>query len=222
MREWRATRGQAPQPWYRRGALRRSRPHLISSVHVAAMSKKKKLLIVSCCAPCFGAMRLAPEIFEKWDAHVLFLNPNIYPESEHHKRAEEHRKYCATLGLPFHEIPYDHAGWLGAIRGLEDAPERGARCAKCFAYRLKEAARFAVLNRFDAMATVFGVSKFKDQKQVDAAARVVCKIHDVEYINPFTPTFQIRNRKKLDDAINAESEANGLYRQKYCGCEFSN
>lgn len=172
-----------------------------------------KLVLVSCCAPCSaGAIKqLADEqIPDVDDFVVLFFNPNIYPESEYQKRMREQIKYCESLGVKHVELEYNHDTWRAAVRGLEAVPERGPRCSRCFEFRFARAAAWARANGYDAIASVLGVSRHKDQAQVDAAAGATCT-DGVCYI-PI----------KWDDGLRvAIGRASDFYRQNYCGCEFS-
>lgn len=176
------------------------------------MENKIKLVLMSCCAPCSaGAIKqLADKQIPNIDDFiVLFFNPNIYPDTEYQKRLAEQIKYCESLGVKYAVGNYNHDAWLMAVRGLENEPERGARCSKCFAYRFCFAREFAIKNGFNAIASVFGVSRFKDQNQVDAAAESVCG--EIKYI-------PVKWNEDLRIQIN---RATDFYRQKYCGCEFS-
>jgi len=174
--------------------------------------KKIRLVLTSCCAPCSsGAIKqLADgEIAGIDDFIVLFYNPNIFPNTEYTKRMNEQIRYCESLGVKYAIGDWDHGAWLRAVKGLENEPERGARCDVCFAYRFAYARDFAIKNGYNAVASVFGVSKHKDQAQVDTAARRV--LGEIEYI----PILWDEN---LRQSINRASD---FYRQNYCGCEFS-
>lgn len=176
------------------------------------MENKIKLVLMSCCAPCSaGAIKQLADkqIPDIDDFIVLFFNPNIYPDTEYQKRLAEQIKYCESLGVKYAVGDYNHDAWLMAVRGLENEPERGARCSKCFAYRFCFAREFAIKNGFNAIASVFGVSRFKDQNQVDAAAESACG--EIKYI-------PVKWNEDLRIQIN---RATDFYRQKYCGCEFS-
>lgn len=173
---------------------------------------KIKLVLMSCCAPCScGAIKqLADgEIPDIDDFIVLFYNPNIFPESEYQKRLAEQIKYCEKLGVEYAVLEYNHDAWRENVRGLESEPERGARCDKCFAFRFCVAREFAIKNGYNAIASVFGVSRFKDQNQVDVAAESACG--EIKYI-------PVKWNEDLRIQIN---RATDFYRQKYCGCEFS-
>jgi predicted adenine nucleotide alpha hydrolase (AANH) superfamily ATPase len=171
-----------------------------------------RLVLLSCCAPCSaGAIKQLAEnkIDGVSDFIVLFFNPNIFPESEYTKRMQEQIKYCEKLGVKYAVLEYNHDAWRDAVRGYETDPERGHRCSLCFEYRFKRAVQFARENGYNAIASVLGVSRHKNQNQVDNAAQNVCS--DMKYL-------PIKWDENLRIQINRESE---FYRQNYCGCEFS-
>ena len=173
---------------------------------------KNRLILMSCCAPCSaGAIKqlASGEIADIDDFIVMFFNPNIFPESEYQKRLNEQIKYCEKLGVKYVVGDYNHDDWRNAVCGLEKEPERGARCSKCFAYRFCYAREYARKHGFNAIASVFGVSRHKDQNQVDNAGKDSCG--DIKYL-------QIKWNEELRQQINRESD---FYRQNYCGCEFS-
>ena len=175
-----------------------------------------KLILMSCCAPCSaGAIKqLADGEIENIDDFiVMFFNPNIFPESEYQKRLSEQIKYCEKLGVKYVIGDYDHDAWRDAVCGLENEPERGARCSKCFAFRFCYAREYAKKHGFNAIASVFGVSRHKDQSQVDNAGEQSCS--EIKYLAIHYPKF-LQNNYFIK--INRESD---FYRQKYCGCEFS-
>ena len=173
---------------------------------------KLRVVLLSCCAPCSaGAIKQLKDgaIENVDDFIVLFFNPNIFPESEYTKRMAEQIKYCESIGAKYAVLEYDHDGWRAAVRGFEDMPERGARCSLCFEYRFRRAVRFARENGYNAIASVLGVSRHKDQSQVDRAAQGACD--NIEYL-------PIKWDENLRVQINRNSD---FYRQNYCGCEFS-
>lgn len=170
-----------------------------------------KLVLMSCCAPCSaGAIKqLADgEISGVDDFIVLFFNPNIFPVAEYDKRLAEQIKYCERLGVKYAIGEYDHNAWRDAVRGLESEPERGKRCSKCFEFRFEYAKKWAAEHGYDAVTSVFGVSRHKDQSQVDRAGKSALGI---QYI-------PVKWNEALRQKIGHESD---FYRQNYCGCEFS-
>ncbi len=171
-----------------------------------------RLVLLSCCAPCScGAIQQLADkqIPDVSDFIVLFFNPNIFPESEYTKRMQEQIKYCEAVGAKYAILEYNHDAWRDAVRGFETAPERGARCSLCFEYRFRRAAQWARENGYNAIASVLGVSRHKNQTQVDNAATSTCD--NVQYM-PI----------KWDDNLRTQiNRSTDFYRQNYCGCEFS-
>ena len=175
-------------------------------------NKIMRLVLASCCAPCSaGAIKQLADgdIADVDDFIVLFYNPNIFPNEEYMKRMNEQIRYCESLGVKYAIGDWNHDAWRDAVRGLESEPERGARCDACFAYRFAYAREFALKNGYDAVASVFGVSRHKDQSQVDAAAQRT--LGEIKYI-------PVRWDENLRQSI---GRASNFYRQNYCGCEFS-
>jgi len=140
----------------------------------------------------------------------LFFNPNIFPNTEYEKRMREQIRYCEGLGVKYAIGDYNHDAWRHAVAGLESEPERGARCSRCFEFRFEYAVQFARAHGYNAVASVLGVSRHKNQSQVDAAAQSQCN-DDVCYM-------PIAWDEKLRQEIGRTSD---FYRQNYCGCEFS-
>ena len=138
-------------------------------------NNEKELLLHSCCAPCSG------EIIEALASSnikttVYFYNPNIHPVDEYEIRKDENRRFCEKVGFDCIDGDYDKDKWFERIKGLEDEPERGARCTKCFDMRFERSALFAHENGFNIFATTLGISRWKDMNQINesgnrAAAR---------------------------------------------------
>ncbi len=173
------------------------------------------LLLLSCCAPCSAGIikKLATE-GRKFS--VLFFNPNIAPFEEYQKRLNANKKVCEHFGINFIELPYNHEAWLKTVaEGFEHKPERGARCKRCFLYRLKQAAKYAKGNGFTEFSSVLGISRYKDLTSVNAAAEIAQKEFDIPY--DFT---NWRKNSGEQEGIKLVKQFN-LYIQKYCGCEFS-
>lgn len=173
---------------------------------------KDKILLLSCCAPCSCAV-IARAAMDKLNLSVAFYNPNIRPETEYLKRLEENKKVCAQYNIPFIELEYDNQRWCELTSGLENEPERGHRCSICFYMRLKRVMEYAKTNGFDTVASVLGVSRYKDLAQVNTAASKASQETGVNYIN-------LEGRKngmqELRNKLVTELE---LYSQDYCGCK---
>ena len=178
------------------------------------MRKKMKLLVLSCCAPCSCAV-LHKLVQEEVDVTVYFYNPNIFPSEEYRKRMNEQKRICAHFQLNFVEGPYEPEVWKKAVKGLENEPERGERCSKCFYLRLKQASDYARKHNFDAFTSVLGVSRYKNLSQVNEAARRVWMEGGKPYL---AKNWRKGGLEELRRALIAELK---LYQQSYCGCQYS-
>ncbi|MGB2579619.1 hypothetical protein AAIR98_001538 [Elusimicrobium simillimum] len=173
-----------------------------------------KTLLLSCCAPCSCAV-IESLYKDNKDFTVLFYNPNIMPQTEYEKRKQENMRLCQKYSVPFIDLDYDNGAWLEYIKGLENEPERGERCRKCFRYRLARAAAYAKANGFDTFTSVLGVSKYKNLEDVNMIAAEIAAELGVPYDNT--------NWRKngLEERRRALVKEDNIYNQTYCGCEFS-
>ncbi len=173
------------------------------------------VVLHACCGPCASACvpRLKDEGHE---VTLFFANSNIDTREEYKKRRAEAKKLAMNDGVDFAALPYDHEEWLEEVaKGYEDAPEKGARCERCFRYNLKKAAEWAIAHDVDCFTTSLTVSPHKPSGKVFEAGREA----SAETGEPFlAEDFKKRDGFKLSVARAKEL---GLYRQSYCGCEFS-
>ena len=175
----------------------------------------KQVLLHTCCAPCSSAIiecmmqnGIMPLIF--------YCNPNIYPEEEYLIRKDECTRYAQSLGLEIVDADYNHEQWLAEIKGLENEPERGGRCLKCFKIRLLESAKYAHERGITAFTTTLASSRWKSLEQIEEAG-LFAQSHypDVTYW-----TQNWRKGGLSERRIEIIKEYN-FYNQRYCGCEFS-
>lgn len=141
---------------------------------------------------------------------MFFANSNIDSAEEFEKRRAEAARLAEADGVRMESAPYDHEEWTREVAaGCENEPEKGARCARCFRYNLGKTAAYAREHGFDAFTTSLTVSPHKVSETVFAASE--------------DPLFMRENFKKRDGFKRslARSAELGLYRQQYCGCEFS-
>lgn len=173
------------------------------------------VLLHTCCAPCSSA------IIECMMKHgitptIYYCNPNIYPLEEYEIRKNECSRYAQSLGLEIIDDDYDHGRWLEEVKGLEEEPERGGRCLKCFKYRLLRTARYASEHGFQVITTTLASSRWKSLEQIEEAGR---------YAESQVPevTFWAQNWRKggLSERRIQIIKEYGFYNQQYCGCEFS-
>ena len=167
------------------------------------------MLLHTCCAPCATAPveRLRAEGFE---VILYFSNSNIYPFQEYLLRLQHARRLAERLGLSLVEDVYDHAAWLRHILGLEDEPEGGQRCRQCFVYNLGRSAQCARRLGIPAFTTTLTVSRHKSSAEIFRSGSGFAGFAAIDFKkqNGFTRSLRL-------------SRSLGLYRQSYCGCEFS-
>ena len=176
---------------------------------------ENSLLLHSCCAPCAGEIMEAVAASEI-DTTVYFYNPNIHPIEEYEIRKEENKRYCDKLGFKFIDADYDKDNWFERIKGLEDEPERGARCTQCFDMRFERSALYAHENNFKVFATTLGISRWKNMTQInDSGKRAAQRYKTVEYWD-----FNWRKDGGSSRMIEISKEEN-FYQQEYCGCVYS-
>jgi epoxyqueuosine reductase len=173
------------------------------------MKQKGRILLHVCCAPCSTAVveRLQEQ---GYDIHLFFSNSNIHPREEFDKRLAEALKIASIKGLELIIDKYDHQSWLDHVRGLEDEPERGRRCIKCFEYNLSRTAITAQQLGIPGFTTTLTVSRYKSSR-------------DIFSIGSTLPGFLAMDFKKQAGYARSITLAKQfeLYRQGYCGCEFS-
>lgn len=174
----------------------------------------RRILLHSCCAPCSGAV-IEKLLADGESFSVFFSNSNIDTSEEYQLRLAEQRRYCNSLGVELVEDCYDHQDWLKTVRGLENEPERGVRCEKCFLYRLSRAAQFASQNGFRLLTTSLASSRWKSLDQVNRAGIIACQGSNIEFIEANWRKGGLQERRAQ---IIREQ---GFYNQTFCGCEFS-
>ena len=174
-----------------------------------------KLLLHSCCAPCAGEIMEAVAASDI-ETTVYFYNPNIHPIEEYTIRKDENKRFCDQLRFEFIDADYDKENWFERIKGLEEEPERGERCTKCFDMRFERSALYAHENNYPLFATTLGISRWKDLNQVnEAGIRAAHRYSNLSY-------WDFNWRKKGGSARMIEiSKREKFYQQEYCGCVFS-
>jgi len=174
---------------------------------------KPGLLLHVCCAPC--SAYVTDGLRKSYELTLYFANPNIYPQEEYTRRRDEARRWADGEGLRFMDEEYNPEQWRGRIMGLEDAPERGARCEVCFTLRLEMAAAKARELGVSYFGTVLSVSPHKDAAVINRVGQAVAEGSGAEFI-------QADYKKKEGFKLSmAKARELGLYRQDYCGCVYS-
>ena len=177
---------------------------------------RPRLLLHACCGPCSSAV--LEQLSQFFEITVLYYNPNTWPEAEYRRRGQELERFVAAahpLGVKVVEDHYDPQEFYSAVAGLEAEPERGGRCTVCYRMRMEEAARYAAAHGFDWFCTTLSISPHKDAARINAIGQELEKQYGVRHL---PNDFKKKNGYKRSLELSAEY---GLYRQDYCGCEFS-
>ena len=131
------------------------------------------VLLHTCCAPCSCAI-IEAMMQNGITPVIYYCNPNIYPQEEYEIRKNECTRYAQALGLEIVDADYDHENWLQQMAGLENEPERGGRCLKCFKLRLFRTARYAAQRGIKVITTTLASSRWKSLDQINEAGQWAC------------------------------------------------
>lgn len=131
------------------------------------------VLLHTCCAPCSSAI-IEAMMHNGITPVIYYCNPNIYPQEEYEIRKNECTRYAESLGLEIVDADYDHETWLEAMKGMEDEPERGGRCLRCFKLRLLRTAQYARERGIRVITTTLASSRWKSLDQINEAGRWAC------------------------------------------------
>ena len=192
---------------------------------ILAPMGEKTVLLHTCCAPCSSAIIEA--LMQNGITPVIYYcNPNIYPAEEYEIRKNECTRYAQLLGLEIVDADYDHENWLEAVKGMENEPERGGRCLKCFRLRLLRTAEYARQRGIKVITTTLASSRWKSLDQINEAGFwAVGEINKSKNIVP--PDDSViwwdQNWRKggLQERRLQIIREYDFYNQLYCGCEFS-
>ncbi len=184
---------------------------------IKAEDKVPKLLLHSCCAPC--SSYVLEYLSEYFEITVFYYNPNIYPDTEYEKRVEEQQNLISGMNVK-HPITflagnYDKQLFYDMAKGLEEVKEGGSRCFACYELRLREAASVAKRGGFDYFTTTLSISPLKNASKLNEIGLKLADEYGVEYL---VSDFKKKNGYKRSIEL---SNLYNLYRQDYCGCEFS-
>lgn len=179
--------------------------------------KTPTILLHSCCAPC--SSYCLEYLTEYFNIAVFFYNPNISSKEEYSLRLSEQKRLIEEMpkknSITLIEGEYRPSDFYEIARGLEDAPERGERCQKCYYLRLKAAAMKAKEIKADYFATTLTLSPLKDSYIINSIGERLSGSMDVPYLSS---DFKKREGYKRSVELSKEFR---LYRQSFCGCVYS-
>jgi len=170
------------------------------------------ILLHTCCAPCATAS-LEKLKEDGYLPTLFFSNSNIWPMEEYNKRLDNARLLAESTGWNLIEDTYNHDLWLKRISlvpGHTDEPEGGARCAECFRFSFDRAAKKTAAIGIGRFTTTLSISPFKNSDLLFTVGS--------EFAGFMPIDFKKGDGYKRSIGLSREL---GLYRQQYCGCEFS-
>ncbi len=192
-----------------------------SLVGMASENSRRKLLLHSCCGPC--STSVIERLAEDYDVTVFYYNPCITDEPEYEKRKENQIKIIEAFNesnlisskVLFIEGRYDPREYYDAVYGLESEPEGAKRCDVCFRIRMRETAKQAKLLSIPVFTTTLSVSPHKNYEKIRKIGKELESIFEVEFLD-----IDFKKKAGFQRSIELSKEY-GLYRQDYCGCEYS-
>ena len=190
---------------------------LDKTIAAECQSRRPTLLLHACCAPC--SSYVLEYLSKYFDITLFFYNPNISPKEENDFRAAELERLVKEMGLSDNVKlvigDYEPQHFYSIAQGLEELPEGGARCAKCYELRLAESARLAAEGGYDFFTTTLSISPYKNAEWLNSIGVAQGEKYGARYL---ISDFKKRNGYKRSCELSVEY---GLYRQDFCGCEYS-
>ena len=182
---------------------------------ISNLDYKPKLLLHSCCGPC--SSYVITYLIDYFDITVLYYNPNIEPKEEYEKRKKEQIRLIKELdrNVKLLDIDYDNESYRKVITGLESEPEGGKRCHVCYELRLDKTGELAKEKNFEYFGTTLTVSPYKNAQVLNEIGKKLEEKYDIKYLYS-----DFKKKDGYKKSIELSKKYN-LYRQDYCGCEFS-
>lgn len=189
--------------------------NLIMKEQIEKFTSPQTLLLHACCAPCSSAvLEKLKNIFK---ITVYFYNPNITDKEEYEKRYLELERFIKEFDSNINLIKeeFSPTTFFEMSKGLEQEPERGRRCYKCYNLRLQKTALIAEEKNFDFFTTTLSLSPYKNSNWINEIGAKLDKTYNSNFLyNDF------KKEKGYQRSIELSKQYN-LYRQDYCGCIYS-
>jgi epoxyqueuosine reductase len=193
--------------------------------------KKKTLLLHACCGPC--SSYVLEYLVPFFNITVYYYNPNIFPPEEYSRRLDELQKFLMKFpaaqqnGVQLFTDNYAPEEYYIATGTrtepeLGKEPERGERCRRCYGFRMKKAYEYAAAHQFDWFTTTLSISPFKDAVKINTIGKQLEAAYTAENgkTGPLFLTSDFKKRNGFLRSLELSAQYH-LYRQQYCGCEFS-
>lgn len=184
---------------------------------INSLEDEKTVLLHSCCAPC--SSQVLSRLSDYFNVTVLYYNPNIEPFSEYEKRKEEQKRFIKTFKgknkIDFLDCDYDNESFKNIAKGYEDAPEGGERCHRCYYLRMEKTCILAKEKGYDYFCTTLSVSPFKNSQVLNQIGNDLEQKYNIKYLYS-----DFKKEDGYKKSIEYSKKYN-LYRQNYCGCNYS-
>lgn len=169
----------------------------------------KKILMHICCAPCFIAPYSHLSKRDELEIFGFWFNPNIHPYTEYYKRKEAVLDFAKKNNIRM--IWKDEYNLEDFLR--KSAYRENSRCFHCYYDRLKYAAIVAKKGNFDYFSSTLLYSKYQKHELIRSIGEDIAKEQGIKF-------FYEDYREYWQEGIELSKE-NGMYRQEYCGCIYS-
>ncbi len=171
--------------------------------------ERKKLLVHICCAPCLIAPFRHLKAEGEFDIRGFWYNPNIQPRQENVRRLETLQAFAAKYDLKL--IIKDEYHLEEFLR--QTAFREKERCLICYYMRLRYAAIVAAKGGFEYFTTTLLYSKYQKHDLIREIGETCGKEQGIKFLyRDF--------REYWKEGIEL-SKQEGMYRQQYCGCIYS-
>ena len=167
-----------------------------------------KVLMHLCCSNC-AIWPLERFLIEGIDVKGFWYNPNIHPYAEYEQRMDSVARLAGLWNLDVEyedEYPLDH--FLKAVVGA--GPER---CRHCYEIRLERTAAAAKQMGLKGFTTSLLASPYQKFDMIIEAGHRAAASHGIAFLGE-----DFRDGWHLSRPLSLEL---GLYRQRYCGCIYS-
>ena len=167
-----------------------------------------RILLHQCCGPCsvFPVKELKNG---GHDITAYFFNPNIHPLTELFARFEQAVLFNRAEKLKM--IMDDTYGLIDFARTA--AFHENSRCLPCYSVRVDRAAELAAKNGFDCFSTTLLYSRYQKHELIIEACEAAAEKHGIKF---HYEDWRCGWQYGIDESKRLE-----MYRQKYCGCIYS-
>ena len=206
-----------------------------NQMHEDEFFKKPSLLLHACCGPC--SSYVLEYLSKYFNITIYYYKPNIHPSEDYHRRKKKKKKFLTQFpeavknSVKLVEEAYNPEEYFSATKTLEqpelqNEPEKGERCRRCYEFRMRKAYEYANNHSFEWFTTTLSISPHKDAEKINTIGKNLQKEKEekiknleISKITKYLPAdFKKRGGFLRSTQLSKEY---GLWRQDYCGCVYS-